>query len=430
MTNYSSNTRILALAIGAVVLVGAGAVGMFAFLGGAREDGAAGATHLPDSTSPPAMPDQSPAVAAGIVVTISPELLARAGIATSPATRGPSTDGLRIPATVQPHGYRQVVVSSTSAGRVLSVAAQLGQQVQAGDALVRIHSPDAAETQRAYVSQQADLAALRLQVTRLERLATIGAASRQELEAARAQETGLGADLQSTRALLIQLGLSADQVHALETPAAIDATITVRAPIAGTVTSRSVNPGQTIDASATLFTVVDLGRVWIVGNVYERDLAGVRAGNPVTMTRTGVAGASFPGRVSYVDPEVAPDTRTAGVRVEVDNRGGRLRLGMLMEMRVSGSARDAVLIPRTAVQTIDGVDVVYIADAQRPGTFSERSVRLGAVAGEMVEVIAGIEADEPVVTGGSFMVRSERARMTLAPPNPAPAANPARAGAK
>jgi RND family efflux transporter MFP subunit len=376
-----------------------------------------------------ARPDDSPqargATASDIVVTIPPDVLARAGIETATATRGRSTEGLRIPATVQPDAYRQVTVPATSGGRVLAVFAELGQRIAKGDRLVQIHSPEVAEAERAYVGVQADLTLAHQQIARLERLVAIGAASQQELDAVRAGQTGRAADLESARAKLILLGRTAAEVSSLNGPEAINPTVTLLAPLAGTVTARAANVGQTVETSAPLFTIVDLSTVWIVGDAYERDLATIRVGSLVTVSGVALAGETLAGQVAYIDPQIDPGSRTARVRVEVRNPGGRLRLGMLMEMRVRAGGGEAIIIPRGAVQTIGGVSVVYVTSPQRPGTFVERSVRLGSASGDSVEVVAGLAGGESVVTAGSFLVRSERDRANLSAPRPAPGAAPA-----
>jgi RND family efflux transporter MFP subunit len=356
-----------------------------------------------------------------LTVSIPADVAARAGIATTPARRGQTADGLSIPATVEPNAYRQVAVVSTSAGQVLSVPAELGQRVQAGDRLLQIHSPEVAETERTYVSRQADLTFARLQVTRLERLVAIGAASQQELDAAHAEETGIAADVEGARAQLLLLGRSGDEVAALTGPQVISPVVTVIAPMAGTVTVRSANPGETIKSGAPLITIVDLDTVWIIGDAYERDLASVREGNAATVTSPALGSQALVGRITYIDPQIAPASRTARVRVEVPNPGGRLRLGMLVDMRVgTGTAAETVVVPRSAVQTVGRSSVVYVADTRRPGTFSERSVRLGGASGDDVQVVAGLAVGEPVVSTGSFFVRSERDRLSLAEPRPAP----------
>lgn len=368
------------------------------------------------------------ATQAPITVSIAPELVAKGGIETAAAVRGQSSGGLRVPATVQPNAYRQVTVFATSAGRVTNLPVELGQKVRAGDVVGRVHSPEVAETERLYVTKQAELAANGKQVVRLERLVTIGAASQQELDAARAQQTSLAADLESARAKLVLLGRTPAQVVALADATAIAADVTYTAPIDGTVTTRTANPGQTIESGASIVTVVDLTTVWVVGDVYERDLAAARVGAPVTITSAALPGEAFTGRISYVDPQIAPDSRTARVRVEIANRGGRLLLGMLMEMRIDAGTGDAILVPRQAIQTIGDVPVVYIADAARAGAFAERSVRLGAAHGDVVEILAGVAAGERVVTNGSFLVRSERDRANPGPPRPMPSRAPAPVG--
>jgi RND family efflux transporter MFP subunit len=367
------------------------------------------------SQTPPA-----PGRTADAIVTLAPDVVARAGIQTATARTGRVADGLLVPAVVQPNAYRQVTLLSTAAGRVQAVSAELGQRVGRGDVLVKIHSPDVAEAEREYVGKRADLAYLRQQIGRLERLVAIGAASQQELDATRAQQIGLSADLEGVRSRLLLLGRTAAEIQALAGPAAISPVVALSAPLAGTITMRSANPGQTVDASAPLLAIVDLDSVWVVGDVYERDLAHVRVGGQATIGGAALGGAVLAGRVAYIDPQMAPESRTARVRVEVANPGGRLRLGMLLEMRLSEVTSDIVLVPKTAIQTIGGVSVVYVADPRTPGTFIERSVRLGAASGDDVPVLAGLTAGEAVVTTGSFFVRAERDRASPAAPRPAP----------
>lgn len=374
-------------------------------------------TQSPSQTQTP-----TPTPASDIVVTIPADLLARAGIETAAATTARAAGGVRVPATVQPNAYRQVVVQATAGGRVLAVFAELGQRVNAGDRLIQLHSPEVADAERAYVAVQADLTVARQQVARLERLVTLGAASREELDVARAQQASRAADLQSARAKLLLLGRTGSEVAALTGPDAISATLTLVAPAAGTVTTRQVNAGQTMDAAAPFFTIVDLSSVWIVGDVYERDLAAVRVGSAASISGVAFPGETLSGRVAYIDPQIAADTRTARVRVEAGNAGGRLRLGMLMEMRIGDAPIDTVVVPKSAVQTMGNTAVVYVVNPRRPGVYAERSVRLGAAAGDVVQVLAGLSAGETVVTAGSFLVRSERNRVTQVPPRPVPEA--------
>ena len=158
----------------------------------------------------------------------------------------------------------------------------------------------------------------------------------------------------------------------------LSAVITVPAPIAGVVTERAANAGLNVDTAAKLFTVVDLSTVWVVADVYEKDLSHVRVGTPANVTTKAFPDLALNGRVSYIDPQVHPETRTAKVRVEVPNPRQELRLGMFADVSIeTGGQVSTTRIPRAAVQHVGDRTVVYVADPQQPGRFVEREVRLG-----------------------------------------------------
>jgi plastocyanin len=190
--------------------------------------------------------------------------------------------------------------------------------------------------------------------------------------------------------------------------------VTVPAPLAGVITERSANVGLNVDPSTALFKVVDLSTVWVVADLYERDFASVTVGTLVTVTTAAYPGIALPGKVNYIDPQVNPDTRTAKLRIEVANRGQQLRLGMYAAVAVTGAATsDVLVVPRTAVQTVDDRQVVYLADPKQPGKFVEREVRLGNIFGKDVQVTSGVMASDLVVAEGSFSLRAERERLGL-----------------
>jgi multidrug efflux pump subunit AcrA (membrane-fusion protein) len=165
-----------------------------------------------------------------------------------------------------------------------------------------------------------------------------------------------------------------------------------------------------------LFAVVDLSTVWVIGHVYERDRSRVRVGSSVSVTAAASPGRIWEGRVSYIDPQVAPETRTVPLRIEVPNRDEQLRLGMYVDVAIAGTdARHMVpLVSRSSVQTVGDRQFVYLPEPGRPGRFVEREVRLGSgTSGEEVEVLAGLNAGEVVVTKGGFLLRAERERLGL-----------------
>ena len=156
--------------------------------------------------------------------------------------------------------------------------------------------------------------------------------------------------------------------------------------------------------------------------MYERDFSRVRVGNDATVMTAAYPGLSLRGRVSYIDPQVHAETRTARVRVEVPNPRGELRLGMYADLVVAGAPGASVpVIPRSAVQNVGDRTVVYLANPKEPGQFRQREVRLGDPSGEQVEVTAGLQPGELVVTGNSFFVRAALQRLG---PGPMPAGSP------
>jgi len=185
----------------------------------------------------------------------------------------------------------------------------------------------------------------------------------------------------------------------------------VPSPADGLVITRSVNPGQVVNSGQELFVVTDLGTVWVIGDLYERDFPRVRVGSPATVTVPSAPDGKTQGRVAYIDPRVDPATRTAKVRVEVPNRSGDLRLGMFVTVAFQASSTERVtVIPRAAVQTIGDRSVVYVPVDGDDGKFVERQVRLGTPLGGFVPVIEGLKPGDKVVTDGSFFLRAEAAK--------------------
>ncbi|MBI3047041.1 MAG: efflux RND transporter periplasmic adaptor subunit [Acidobacteria bacterium] len=349
-----------------------------------------------------------------IAVTLTPEMTARAGIRTVTAAAGTATTRLRIPAVVQPNAYREVVVTSLVSGRVTQVHAELGQRVNAQDPLATVYSPELADAQTDFIAARAEQAAHAQRQTRTQRLTAIGAASREELEMIEAERARHDAMVEIARARLTLLGIPEERTQRLTGPQDVITTMPVRAPFAGVVTRRAANIGLNIDPSTPLFTIIDLSTVWVIADLFERDFARVRVGSPAAITSGAYPGLALRGRVSYIDPQVQQETRTAKLRVEVPNAGGQLRLGMYVDVEVGeASERHGVFVPKSAVQIVGSDSVVYLADESRQGRFVERKVKVGDSTGDRVLVVAGLQPGDEVVTDGVFFVRAERERQVV-----------------
>jgi RND family efflux transporter MFP subunit len=335
----------------------------------------------------------------------------RAGIRTAPASSASASAVLRVPGVVEPNRYKQVAITSLVAGRITQVRGELGQRVNSGQVLATLYSTEFADQQTEYVGLHAELEAHELALTRVQRLASIGAASRQELDMQAAEHARLDAATEAARARLALLGVTDERFRQLETEHTVTTTVDVRAPIAGVIAERDASVGANIDPATPLFTIVDLGTVWVIGDVYERDFQAVRVGSPVIITTSAYPDLALQGKVSYIDPMVQAATRTAKVRVEVPNPGQQLRLGMYVDIAVDrGLTERAVLVPRSAVQTVGATQVVYVASERRPGEFVEREVETVDAGGDRLRVLRGVEAGELVVVEGAFYLRAERER--------------------
>lgn len=349
-----------------------------------------------------------------VIVPLSQEAVERTGIVWAPVTTGTATTDLRLPGVVAPNAYRQVVVTPLVAGRVTKVGPALGDRVRRGQTLAEIYSPALADAHTRYVSARAMLDAHDRELQRTEKLVAIGAASRQELEKIHAEHAAQTAAVQSARSQLELFGVSAAALERIAAGDTVSAITTVPAPIDGVVTERGANVGLNVDTATNLFTVVDLSTVWVEADLYEQSFAQVRVGSDAAVTTSAYPGLTLRGRVSYIDPQVSADTRTAKVRIEVPNTSGGLRLGMYVEVVVAGASGTATpRVPRNAVQNVGDRTVVYLANTKEPEKLIEREVRLGPSSGAQVEVLFGVQPGDVVVTEGSFFARAERERLGL-----------------
>ena len=154
-----------------------------------------------------------------------------------------------------------------------------------------------------------------------------------------------------------------------------------------------------------------MSQVWVIGDLYEQDFQTVHVGSEATLTTPAYPTLTRRGRVTYIDPRVDPQTRTAKVRVEVANPEGRLRLGMYVTLAFTTPGDERiVVIPRAAVQTIGERQVVFVPTPDEEGKFLSRPVQVGPLRGDLVTIRSGVQPGEVVVTEGSFFLRAEMLR--------------------
>ncbi len=344
-------------------------------------------------------------------LTLTPEQMRTVQLKVETVGERPSSEATGQMATgvVQANTYKETPVVSLVGGIVRSVSAELGQNVRKGQRVAVVFSNELADAQSRYLTAVATLDEHHRHHLRTIKLVEIGAASRQDLEMATSQYREAESNLANLRQKLLLLGMTAQRIDSLNSTSQISSELTVPSPSSGTVTSRTVNPGEVIEANKEMMRVTDLSTVWVVGQVYEKDLATVRVGSGANVTSDAYSGRVFRGRLSYVDPKIDPATRTAQVRIELNNPGQILKIGMYMNVAFSalGAAEKTVAaVPKDAVQTIGNQQYVFLI-TDKSNEFILRPVRLGPQSNNSHSVLEGLSTGERIVTEGSFLLRAE-----------------------
>lgn len=185
--------------------------------------------------------------------------------------------------------------------------------------------------------------------------------------------------------------------------------ITITAPLSGVIATRPVNVDEWVEASAPLYTIVDLSRVWAQIDIYEQHLRRLKVGDSVTVTSGAWPGRTFEGRLSFIHPSLEEHAKTARGRVELMNGGDLLRNGMFVKGQITvGRSVGVPTIPRDAVLQ-DGEEAYVYVEAAR-GRFVRRPVVLGTPEREAYEVKRGLRPGDRIVTRGAFFVKSEQQR--------------------
>jgi Cu(I)/Ag(I) efflux system membrane fusion protein len=273
----------------------------------------------------------------------------------------------------------------------------VGKRVRRGDPLFALFSPELVAAEDEY------LLALRSGAT------AAGAGS----------DGARDAFAQAARRKLSLWDVSDAELERLERTRQAERTLTFASPVSGVVTRKDIVQGARVEVGATPYEIVDLSRVWLLADVYERELAFAKEGLPATLTLNAFPGREFVGKVSFVDPLLDPASRTVKLRIGFANPSGELRPEMFGEVVLQGTPREGVTtIPADAVIDSGTGQIVFVASGD--GRFSPRRVRLGTSEASRVEVVEGLAVGERVVTRANFLIDSEsRLRASLgglAPP--------------
>lgn len=345
-------------------------------------------------------------------VQLTPEALEHLALEIVSAERLTLEPTLKVSAELMAVPDRHAEVGTLVAGRIALVHVNVGDEVSIGAPLLEVDSPEVGRARAEFIRARAEFDVARSAEERERRLLSERATSQREVEVAAGALKTARARYTASQALLETLGAGDEAFGSLENPARIVLT----SPISGTVVSRHAHVGRPIEPGGTLIEVVDLDELWLLADVFERDLRLVERGQRVAVTVPAYPDVSFDGSVDLIAGTIDERTRTAKVRVVLPNSDRRLRPGMFATARIAGTHDHApeptLAVPASAVQTIDDHRAVFISLGD--GLFELRRVHTGERAGKRVEVLNGIALGDQVVADGSFLLKGQLLRSTLA----------------
>lgn len=305
-----------------------------------------------------------------------------------------TTSKLDVTGSVSPDVSRELPVLSLANGRVVALHVGLGDTVHKGQLVMEVQSPDVTTAFNSYLKAVNDEHLTKVTLDRDKLLYDKGAIAESQLQAAQNGEDDAKADLTAAEQQLHILGV--DKANPGET-------VKVYAPATGVVISQNVTAsgaaGITYAGNTGSLTIADLSHVWVIVDVYENDLATIHLGQHADIRINAYPNRVFSGTISDIGAILDPSIRTAKVRIQVNNPGGELRIGMFATATLTnGRPGPVVAVPASSVLHLHDLSYVF-TPANSPGSFRKVLIKAGPMlAGNMIEVQSGLAAGQQVVS--------------------------------
>ncbi|HEY4903699.1 MAG TPA: efflux RND transporter periplasmic adaptor subunit [Candidatus Sulfotelmatobacter sp.] len=312
------------------------------------------------------------------------------------------TRSLRLTGAVAYNSFRTTPVITQVSGPVSRVVIVPGQKVTQGQPMLYVASPDYSQLRTNYLKAKDAYALAQKAYARAQDLYQHHAIAEQNLEQAESVEVQAGGDLAAAQAALKVMGITDPDALVKEPPSF---EVPVKAPIGGVVVEQDVSAGQLIQPGTTqCFMISDTSTVWVLVNVYQKDLPYVRVGDTVTI-QTDTYPDVFHGRIAYVAASLDPSTRTLQARIETPNPGDKLKKDMYVITTVNaGSIRNAIALPDASVLR-DNENQPFVYAEASANQFGRRSVTLGESLNGQTEITSGLKAGDKVVGNGSLFLQ-------------------------
>lgn len=321
------------------------------------------------------------------VVTVHPMTIGRA---------------LRLTGAVAYNSFHTTPVITQVSGLVSKIAVVPGQKVTLGEPMLYVASPDYSQVRTNYLKAKDAYALAQKAYARAQDLYQHHAMAEQGLEQAASAEVQAGGDLVAAQAALKVMGIT-DPDALVQAPPSLE--VPVKAPIAGLVVEQDVAVGQLIQPGSTqCYMLSDTSSVWVLVNVYQKDLPYVRVGEGVTI-QTDSYPDVFHGRISYIASSLDPTTRTLQARIDTPNPGDKLKKDMYVTATVqAGSIPNAIVVPDAAVLR-DSENQPFVYAMTSSSQFGRRTVTLGESVNGQTEITSGLKAGDQVIGNGSLFLQ-------------------------
>ena len=312
------------------------------------------------------------------------------------------TRSLRLTGAVAYNSFRTTPVITQVSGPVSRVVVVPGQKVRQAEPMLYVASPDYSQLRTNYLKAQAAYALAQKASARAQDLYEHHAIAEQNLEQAESAEVQAGGDLVAAQGALIVLGFT-DPDALVKAPPSFE--VPVKAPISGLVVEQDVSAGQLIQPGTTqCFMVSDVSSVWVLVNIYQKDLPYVRVG-VTDAIQTDTYSEAFHGRIAYVAASLDPSTRTLQARIETNNPGDKLKKDMYVVATVNaGTIPNAIALPDAAILR-DNENQPFVYAAASSNQFGRRSITLGESLSGQTQITSGLNAGDRVIGNGSLFLQ-------------------------
>ena len=353
--------------------------------------------HFPERGGKPSVDvsaDDAPADGTRIILK-GKDTARLAGIETTQVVAGLGRAEIVAPVTISYDTARVAQVSARALGVVKQVSGEIGAWVSAGTTLAVIESAAVSGDQSRMAAARSRVQTAEASYRREADLEKKGISAKKEVQAAQQSLREASAELDALQASLRGVGATGSGGR-----------YSVKAPVSGTVTQRTVSLAAYVDSNTPLFEIVDTSTMWGELAIPEADLGKVKIGTPVVIVMDALGGREFRGSIASIAPMIDPQTRTAKARVRLPNPGGVLRANMYGQARMAvGEAQSSTLVPQGAIQRAKSVKLAFIR--LKPDEFEARRVQVASSGGGMVELASGVEVGEEIVVAGSFLLKTE-----------------------